>query len=248
MSNDISKHTRAELSEKMYKWLSENEQQYQELMAYYRCAIMKMTTKFNVLQEELSLKFDRNPIETVKNRLKTPESIMGKLTRKGIELSIDALERNLDDIAGIRVICSFPSDLYQMADALLSQDDVILLEKKDYMQNPKPNGYRSLHLIVATPIFLHDHKKLMTVEVQFRTIGMDWWASLEHKIMYKKDRPSMPPEAEESLLRCALRSYYLDLEMESIYKTAVGGSDNTKPLFSNRKMIREEPHLTGTGE
>lgn len=235
----MSTYTRAELTEKMYKWLSENEGPYRELMAYYRCAMMEVTTKFNVLQEELSLKFDRNPIETIKNRLKTPKSIMEKLSRKGIEPSIEALERHLDDVAGIRVICSFPSDLYQLADALLSQDDVILLEKKDYMQNPKPNGYRSLHLIVAIPIFLHDHKKLMTVEVQFRTIGMDWWASLEHKIMYKKERPGMTPESEESLLRCALRSYYLDLEMESIYKTAVGGSDNTKPLFSNRRMLSD---------
>ncbi len=238
MSGNLSKEEKAELTAKLYQWLGENDEQFQELMAYYRCAMMEVTTKFNVLSEELTLKFDRNPIETIKNRLKTPESIMEKLNRKGIPLSIEALERNLDDVAGIRVICSFPSDLYQLADALLVQDDVILLERKDYMQNPKPNGYRSLHVIIAIPIFLHDHKKLMTVEVQFRTIAMDWWASLEHKIMYKQDRPFMP-EAEESLLRCALRSYYLDLEMESIYRATVGGSDNTKPLFSNRKMIYE---------
>lgn len=239
MDKNISKQKKTELTQRMYKWLLENEDQFKELMAYYRCALMEVSTKFNVLQEELSLKFDRNPIESIKTRLKTPESILEKLDRKGLDITIENLERYINDVAGLRVICSFPSDLYQLADALLMQDDVILIEKKDYMQNPKPNGYRSLHLIIAIPIFLHDHKKVMTVEVQFRTIAMDWWASLEHKILYKKNLPEMPV-IEESLLRCALRSYYLDLEMESIYKAAIGESDNTKPLFSNRKMLNEE--------
>ncbi|MCI5568693.1 MAG: GTP pyrophosphokinase [Candidatus Alectryocaccobium sp.] len=239
MDKNISKQRKTELTQRMYKWLLENEDQFKELMAYYRCALMEVSTKFNVLQEELSLKFDRNPIESIKTRLKTPESILEKLDRKGLDITIENLERYINDVAGLRVICSFPSDLYQLADALLMQDDVILIEKKDYMQNPKPNGYRSLHLIIAIPIFLHDHKKVMTVEVQFRTIAMDWWASLEHKILYKKNLPEMPV-IEESLLRCALRSYYLDLEMESIYKAAIGESDNTKPLFSNRKMLNEE--------
>ena len=239
MDKNISKQRKTELTQGMYKWLLENEDQFKELMAYYRCALMEVSTKFNVLQEELSLKFDRNPIESIKTRLKTPESILEKLDRKGLDITIENLERYINDVAGLRVICSFPSDLYQLADALLMQDDVILIEKKDYMQNPKPNGYRSLHLIIAIPIFLHDHKKVMTVEVQFRTIAMDWWASLEHKILYKKNLPEMPV-IEESLLRCALRSYYLDLEMESIYKAAIGESDNTKPLFSNRKMLNEE--------
>ncbi len=239
MDKNISKQRKTELTQRMYKWLLENEDQFKELMAYYRCALMEVSTKFNVLQEELSLKFDRNPIESIKTRLKTPESILEKLDRKGLDITIENLERYINDVAGLRVICSFPSDLYQLADALMMQDDVILVEKKDYMQNPKPNGYRSLHLIIAIPIFLHDHKKVMTVEVQFRTIAMDWWASLEHKILYKKNLPEMPV-IEESLLRCALRSYYLDLEMESIYKAAIGESDNTKPLFSNRKMLNEE--------
>lgn len=239
LSKRLPKNKKLELTEKLYKWLGENETPFRELMAYYRCALMEVSTKFSVLQEELSLKFDRNPIESVKTRLKTPESIVEKINRKGLELSVANMERNIDDIAGIRVVCSFPSDVYQLADALLMQDDVILIEKKDYMQKPKPNGYRSLHLIVAVPIFLHDHKKVMTVEVQFRTIAMDWWASLEHKIMYKKNLPEMPM-AEEALLRCALRSYYLDIEMERIYKEAIGESDNTKPLFSDRRMKNED--------
>ena len=173
--------------EETRKWLEQNIQPYKELMAYYRCAIMEIETKFNVLNEELSLKYDRNPIETIKSRLKSPESIAEKMRRKNIFPTVQTIEDNLTDIAGIRVICSFPADIYMLEKALLEQDDVSLVEKKDYIQNPKKNGYRSLHLIVETPIFLHDRKKLMKVEVQLRTISMDWWASLEHKIKYKKD-------------------------------------------------------------
>ena len=130
-------------------------QPYKELMAYYRCAMMEVETKFNVLNEELSLAYDRNPIETIKSRLKSPESIVDKVARKGLPLTIDSIEKNIRDIAGIRVICSFPSDIYMLADCLLSQDDITLIERKDYIEHPKPNGYRSLHLIVEIPIFLH---------------------------------------------------------------------------------------------
>ena len=190
--------------------------QYRELMAYYRCALMEVTTKFQVMNEELSLRYDRNPIESIKGRLKSPESIFDKLKRKGCDVTIDSIERNLDDVAGVRIICSFPSDIYLLSDALLRQDDIILIEKKDYVANPKPNGYRSLHTIVAVPIFLHDHKKIMTVEVQFRTIGMDWWASLEHKISYKKVLDNHD-KVRNDLLKCAQMSYALDAAMERIY-------------------------------
>lgn len=237
-NKEVSVQKKKELKEAMYEWLGKNEEEFRQLMSYYRCAMMEIETKFNVLKEELSLKFDRNPIEGIRTRIKTTDSIFEKLIRREFPVTMESLERNINDVAGIRVICSFPSDIYQLADALLSQDDIILIEKKDYMKNPKQNGYRSLHLIVALPIFLHDHKKMMTVEIQFRTIAMDWWASLEHKIRYKRNLPNLP-EIEESLLRCALRSYYLDLEMENIYKTAIGESDNTKPLFSDRKMKQE---------
>lgn len=191
---------------------------YRELMAYYECAIMEVTTKFNVLNEELSLEYDRNPIETIKSRLKSPESIMEKMQRKGLPFTVDSIEQNIMDVAGVRVICSFPSDIYALSDMFLRQDDIRLVEKKDYIKNPKSNGYRSLHLIVEIPIFLHNRKKLMKLEVQFRTISMDWWASLEHKIRYKKDY-CMTEEMENDLLDCANRSAMLDMRMESIYKT-----------------------------
>ena len=129
-------------------WVQKYFQPYRELMSYYRCAIMEVETKFNVLNEELSLQYDRNPIETIKTRLKSPESIMEKLSRRGYPMTVESIEQNLNDIAGVRVICSHPSDIYKLSDALLRQDDIRLIERKDYIANPKPNGYRSLHLIV----------------------------------------------------------------------------------------------------
>lgn len=191
---------------------------YRELIAYYRCAMMQVETKFNVLDEELSLQYDRNPIESIKTRLKALESIVDKAVRKKVPLTVESIEANLNDVAGVRVICSHPSDIYTLADAFLKQDDITLIDKKDYIANPKPNGYRSLHLIVETPIFLHDKKKMMKVEVQFRTISMDWWASLEHKIRYKKDL-EITPEIAQELFDCAEMSSELDRRMEAIQNT-----------------------------
>ena len=192
-------------------------QPYRELMAYYRCAIMEVTTKFNVLNEELSLQYDRNPIESIKSRLKSPESILEKLERKNLPVTVESIEENIYDIAGVRVICSFPSDIYRLSEAFLMQDDIHLIQRKDYIQNHKENGYRSLHLIVEIPIFLHNEKKTMKVEVQFRTISMDWWASLEHKIRYKKDIP-LAKQMEKELYECAEISADLDRRMEAIHK------------------------------
>lgn len=187
---------------------------YRELMSYYRCAMMEVSTKFNVLDEELSLQYDRNPIEAIKTRLKSPDSIMDKLSRRGLPFSAESIEHNLNDIAGVRVICAYISDIYMLRDALLRQDDIVLLQEKDYIKNPKPNGYRSLHLIVETPIFLHDQKKQMRVEVQFRTMAMDWWASVEHKLRYKK--PAAPEEVNSELKECAEISADLDKRLEKL--------------------------------
>lgn len=187
---------------------------YRELMSYYRCAMMEVSTKFNVLDEELSLQYDRNPIEAIKTRLKSPESIMDKLSRRGLPFSAESIEQNLNDIAGVRVICAYISDIYMLRDALLRQDDIVFLQEKDYIKNPKPNGYRSLHLIVETPIFLHDQKKQMRVEVQFRTMAMDWWASVEHKLRYKK--PAAPEEVNSELKECAEISADLDKRLEKL--------------------------------
>lgn len=204
---------------------------YKELMAYYRCAMMEVETKFRVLSENFSLEDDRNPIEAIKTRMKSPESISNKLQSRSLPLTIESIEENLNDVAGVRVICGFPGDIYRLAEAFLSQDDVTLIEKKDYIDNPKRNGYRSLHLIVSVPIYLHDEKRHMRVEVQFRTIAMDWWASLEHQIRYKKD-VSVTNEHAKELRDCAEQAALLDYRMEQLYST-IQGEDRPHQVSEN---------------
>ena len=193
------------------------ESSYIKLMTYYKCAIMEIETKFNVLNEEYSLEYDRNPINFIKSRLKSPRSIMEKLERKNLPNTLESVEQNINDIAGIRVVCNFPEDVYIISEAFLKQDDIILIEKKDYIKNPKPNGYRSLHLIVEIPIFLAKEKRMMRVEIQLRTIAMDFWASLEHQVRYKKDM-NFDGNVTIELYECARLSAELDLRMEAVRK------------------------------
>lgn len=160
---------------------------FRKEMMFYECALLEIKTKLDVLDKELSMSNNRSPIESIKMRIKTPSSIYEKLTRKGIEFSVDAISTNLEDVAGIRVVSLFIDDIYAIRDYLLKQDDIKVIQEKDYIKNPKDNGYRSLHLIIEIPIFLSNEKKQMHVEVQLRTIAMDFWASVEHHIKYKKN-------------------------------------------------------------
>lgn len=200
--------------------LREMAKPFVKLMSYYRCAIMELETKFRVLDEEYSLEYDRNPINSIKTRLKSFPSIKEKMERCSFPMSVESVEENLNDIAGIRVICSFSEDVYALADSLLKQDDITLIEMKDYIKNPKPNGYRSLHMIVAIPIFLASEKKIMRAEIQLRTIAMDFWATLEHQLRYKKDVVFTDEMAEE-LFRCAEMSAELDMKMERLRQKVV---------------------------
>lgn len=205
------------ISDEFIDGIHKNMMPMNELMAYYRCAIMEVETKFKVLDEQFSLEYDRNPIESIKSRLKSYESIIKKLKDRDLPFSLEAIQENIRDVAGVRVICSFPEDIYMLAECLLSQDDVKLIERKDYIKNPKKSGYRSLHLIIEVPIFLRNEKKSMKVEVQLRTIAMDFWASLEHKLRYKKNID--PKENEmlgKELLECSEISAALDKRMEEI--------------------------------
>lgn len=205
------------ISDEFIDGIHKNLMPMNELMAYYRCAIMEVETKFKVLDEQFSLEYDRNPIESIKSRLKSYESIIKKLKDRDLPFSLEAIQENIRDVAGIRVICSFPEDIYMLADCLLSQDDVKLIEKKNYIKNPKKSGYRSLHLIIEVPIFLRNEKKSMKVEVQLRTIAMDFWASLEHKLRYKKNiDPKENEMLEKELLQCSEISAALDKRMEEI--------------------------------
>ena len=188
---------------------------FMKLMMQYQCALMEIETKLKVLNAEFSLAHNRNPFETIKTRIKKPVSIMEKLERKGLELSVESIEKNLDDIAGVRVICSFPEDIYRVAELLANQDDITVIEWKDYIKEPKPSGYRSLHLILEVPVFLMQETKPMRVEVQFRTIAMDFWASLEHKLRYKKDILNSEEIAKE-LHECADGIALMDERMQRI--------------------------------
>lgn len=194
---------------------------WQEMMSRYRCAIMEVETKFRVLNEQFSLQHERNPIENIKTRIKSPDSIRRKMTKKGLTpLTLSAIEDNLNDVAGIRVICSFIDDIYMLADCLTSQDDITLIECKDYIKHPKENGYRSLHLIVQVPIFLQNEKRNMKVEVQLRTIAMEFWANLEHRLRYKKDLPEAVQQATaDELYQCAEASAQLDRRMQQVRYT-----------------------------
>lgn len=175
---------------------------YMELMMMYRGAIREVQTKLEVLNDEFSVRYQRNPIAFIKTRIKSPDSILKKLQTKGYEISLESVYTNLHDVAGIRVICSFIDDIYEVARMLTKQDDIVLLETKDYIQNPKPNGYRSLHLIVEIPVFFSDRKQPMQVEVQIRTIAMDFWASLDHQLRYKKNLENAE-EISADLKECA---------------------------------------------
>lgn len=159
---------------------------YKELMLGYACAIKQLRTKLEILSTEFEIRYQRNPISSIHTRLKSQPSIMEKMARKGIPLTAENIETNLDDIAGIRVVCCYVDDIYRIADALTAQADVELIKRKDYIADPKPNGYRSLHLIVSVPVYFADSVKQVRAEIQIRTIAMDFWASLEHQIKYKK--------------------------------------------------------------
>ena len=223
LSAGVEERLVAALSEGSMARMMGTLEKLKRLMSYYRCAIMEIETEFRVLDEQFSLRHERNPIDTIKSRLKSPESILEKLNRRGYPKTLSSVESNLTDIAGVRVICSFKDDIYMLADCLLKQDDVKLIAAKDYIKNPKPNGYRSLHLIVETPIYLQDGKRQMKAEVQLRTIAMEFWANLEHKLRYKKN---LPPElaaaTAKRLYDCAERSALLDDEMQRV-RAAIEG-------------------------
>lgn len=190
---------------------------YKDLMMGYACAIKEINTKFEVLDTEFEVRYKRNPISAIETRLKSQTSILEKMARLGIAPTRENIESNLNDIAGIRVICSYIDDIYLLADALIKQDDIRLIRRKDYISNPKPNGYRSLHLIVSIPIFFAESVKEVKAEVQIRTIAMDFWASLEHQIKYKKN----VEHAEKVIARlkaCADEIAHVDETMQEIRK------------------------------
>lgn len=188
---------------------------FEKFMMMYSCAIKEVTTKFEVLNADFTVAYNRNPIEMIKSRVKKPKSIFDKLQRRDFPLTMDSILNNLNDVAGVRVICSFIDDIYDVAGRFAGQDDITVIAIKDYIKNPKPSGYRSYHMIIEIPVFFADMKRNMRVEIQFRTIAMDFWASLEHKMKYKKDIGES--EALENELReCADIIAQTDARMQRI--------------------------------
>ena len=192
-----------------------NLKNFQKVMMMYNCAIREVRTKFEVLNDELSTTDNRNPIEMIKSRVKKPESIVGKLMRRNLAINMENIMEEIHDVAGIRVICSFVDDIFKVADMLSAQDDVTVLQVKDYIKNPKENGYRSYHMIIEIPVFFSNVKQSIKVEVQLRTIAMDFWASLEHSMKYKKDIKNSEEIADE-LKKCADLISDTDFKMQEI--------------------------------
>ncbi len=197
--------------------------EFQQLLMLYESGIKQLTTKLEILEDEFVGKHQRNPIESISSRIKEPMSIIEKLKRKGLEVSMDNMVNKLYDIAGVRVTCPFISDVYHVTQMLLSQDDIRLIEMKDYIKNPKKSGYRSLHVIVKVGVYFSDQKREIPVEIQIRTIAMDFWASVEHQLHYKKDYP-MPKEIDEELRLIADSIAENDSRMQELAKYIPGFS------------------------
>jgi putative GTP pyrophosphokinase len=215
--NKVKEKLKNTLSESDVMEVTRSLNDVRELMTYYQCAIMEVETKFKVLNERFKLSIERNPIDSISSRLKTIDSMSEKLRRKNLPMTAEAIEQNLFDVAGVRIICSFIDDIYMLADCLVSQDDITLVRIKDYIKNPKENGYRSLHLIVEVPIFLENGKRSVKVEVQLRTIAMEFWANLEHQLRYKKNLSlQLLRSTSRELSECARISAALDIRMQSV--------------------------------
>ena len=198
---------------------------YQEFLAFqhlYSSAVREIQTRLAVLSEEFSVKYAHHPIHHVGSRLKSDRSIIEKLRRKGLPISMDSARENINDIAGIRVVCCYIDDVYRVEEMLLRQSDMELVKRQDYIAQPNYNGYRSLHLDLRVPIYLSDRRESVLVEVQIRTVAMDFWASLEHDIRYKKDRSQLPAGINEEMLSCGDEIAAIDRKMQEMYRKIQG--------------------------
>lgn len=209
--------------------------EYKEMRMRYSCAIKEVRTKFDVLNSEFNVRFRRNPITAINSRLKSSASILDKLGRKGLPFTVENVERELYDVAGIRVVCSYVDDIYGLAQALAKQDDITVIREKDYIRNPKQNGYRSYHMIVSVPVFFSDQTREMAVEVQIRTIAMDFWASLEHQLKYKQEVPNQT-EIVKSLSVCAEQIAAIDDQMWQLRQKI----ERTEDLPTEEEVLLEK--------
>ena len=200
-----------------------NVAKFSDMMMMYRCVIREVQTKLEVLDDEFSVEYKRNPISFIKTRIKKPESIYRKLKKLGYDFTAENIQEHLNDVAGIRVVCAFIDDIYTVANLLANQDDIKVINVKDYIKNPKPNGYRSYHMIVEVPVFFSKGKTPLRAEIQSRTNGMDFWATLEHQLRYKKGIEEMDgyDAISDELMRSAQAVIEMDNEMQNI-KNMIG--------------------------
>lgn len=212
--------------------------EFQQLLMLYESGIKQITTKFEILMDEFQSKQQRNPISSISSRIKEPMSIAEKLQRKGLPITIDNMVNKLYDIAGIRVTCPFISDVYHVTQMLLNQGDIELIEMKDYIRNPKKSGYRSLHVIVKVAVYFSDQKREIPVEIQIRTIAMDFWASLEHQLHYKKDYP-MPDNIATELRAIADNIEANDVRMQNLAKNIPGFVDYSEEFLGKKNSGRK---------
>ncbi len=188
------------------------------MMNLYDSAVRSLKLKFEVLNNEFSVLYARNPIHHIESRLKSPDSIIAKLIKKGYPVTIESAKKNVNDIAGVRVVCHYIDDVYSVADMLLRQTDLEIVKRQDYIKTPNYNGYRSLHLDIKVPVYLSDRTEHVIAEVQIRTVAMDFWASLEHDIRYKADKSKLPLGINEEMLECSNKIAEIDEKMQDMYK------------------------------
>jgi putative GTP pyrophosphokinase len=210
--------------------------QITRFLMVYKFGLDEIKTKIEILKQEFQYVHDYNPIEHVASRIKSPESILKKVRKKGCELSLPSIRENINDIAGIRIICSFTSDIYKVSEMLQKQENMRIIECKDYIKNPKPNGYQSLHLIMEVPVFLSDRTEKVRVEAQIRTIGMDFWASLEHKIYYKCNK-EVPEKLRNELMDAAITVRQLDMKMEQLNKEISEIKESTSLEYETQEIV-----------
>lgn len=192
--------------------------QYNIVRNLYECAVKQLALKFEVLNSEFNVLYARNPIHHIESRVKSAESITAKLRRKGKPITLDSARENVNDMAGVRVVCHYIDDVYRVAEMLERQRDVEIIKRQDYIKEPNYNGYRSLHLDIRLPVYLSDRTEFVGAEIQIRTIAMDFWASLEHDIRYKADKSKLPSGINEEMLECAGKIAEIDKQMQDMYK------------------------------
>ena len=202
--------------------------QFRILENLYECAVKQLTLKFEVLNNEFNVLYARNPIHHIDGRVKSPESIAAKLTKRSKPVTIESAKKNVNDIAGVRVVCNYIDDVYNVAEMFMRQKDIEIVKIQDYIANPNYNGYRSLHIDIIVPVYLSDRTEYVGAEIQLRTIAMDFWASLEHDIRYKADVSKLPAGINEEMLACSHKIAEIDKQMQDMYKRIKAAEDNSE--------------------